>query len=270
MYVLQKVQRISAHSNRCCFRTSVENEYIQEATECFKKPPHDELRELDNVAVVDWLTGLPDGGDKKFARALQDASKLVGENGFNGLALQAMGKLSLKEFLGVEDKDHATKLLCLIEAAKFGVAVDRCLESSFLGRYSMMHGLVDPWVFWTLKTNVQLSTWTAQAASRLISSAASYLTQYSEYPLGLQAFIDMSIDATFVKGNIDTVVDSYTGAGGASWVVLASSVASLLNTAAKVHFDSCFAVETWLSRTPLYDSRQMEAFVRSKLQAVAN
>merc|ERR1719361_654153 len=43
--------------NRVCFRTSVENEYFQEATECFKKP-RDKLWGKDIDGTATWLNKL--------------------------------------------------------------------------------------------------------------------------------------------------------------------------------------------------------------------
>lgn len=248
--------------NRCCFRTSVENEYFQEATECYQKPPVNPLFKLDTEGVAKWVEALP-ADDGAFAEALTKAAAHIRAqalNGIplNGIALLTMGYVKLAQTLAMKI-DHAFRMLCMIDATKYGSTPGECLIARTYQLYKKSHGLVDPFIFFAVKTSTSTG-WSLGAVSKLVKLSASYLGQYAWVGQASVGLIGMTLDVMYTKGNVKTLV------GMPDWLGVAAAAASLIDRGLTIAWQQCSVVETWLRRTDLSDVENLERLLADHIK----
>mmetsp|Transcript_109361 Transcript_109361/g.193719 ORF Transcript_109361/g.193719 Transcript_109361/m.193719 type:complete len:638 (-) Transcript_109361:78-1991(-) len=250
-------------SNRVCFRTSVANEYMQEATECFKKPS-DPLWAHSSAETAKWFQSLPAKGDGMqeagMQEALMQAAEKIKAKELSGKAVMAMGIVKMEEYLGL-NAQQAKRVMCMMDAVKGGASAADCWEDGTFEKYMKYYGLVDPYIFFGVKTNLGSTSWALNAASRLASTASSYLGQYAWLGKSVSKSLGVYLDVNYTVA----YTQDLTG-GTADWLTMAAAATALLKTMASVAEVQCPVVESWLQKTDLGDVGKLQQLVETQIK----
>mmetsp|Transcript_72443 Transcript_72443/g.132629 ORF Transcript_72443/g.132629 Transcript_72443/m.132629 type:complete len:622 (+) Transcript_72443:54-1919(+) len=261
--LVESATNIEHISNRVCFRTSVANEYMQEATECFKKPS-DPLWAHNSAETAAWFQSLPAKGDGMqeagMQEALMQAAEKIKAKELSGKAVMAMGIVKMEEYLGLNAK-QAKRVMCMMDAVKGGASAADCWEDGTFEKYMKYYGLVDPYIFFGVKTNLGSTSWALNAASRLASTASSYLGQYAWLGKSVSKSLGVYLDVNYTVA----YTQDLTG-GTADWLTMAAAATALLKTMASVAEVQCPVVESWLQKTDLGDVGKLQQLVETQIK----
>lgn len=255
LMLVKKVDGTDELTNKCCFRSSVMNEYTQEATTCFVRLPDDNLGGLTVEKTAEWVANIPLSGV-----AAELGSQMVKQRKLNGLAFGSLGKTKIKEYLGVANPNDVTLMLCMIDAAKNGADEGNCKQTSFLDAYKRIQGVVDPYIFFGLKTSLSTG-YGLSALSRIVHRTKSYLRQYQWVADRAVQSIGMYLYYLHTSGAITTLSSQDWAAGQVDWIPVAASASMLVKTALANTWDTCAVVEKWLMETDIGDPDKLDRAV---------
>eukprot|EP00929_Paragymnodinium_shiwhaense_P091019 TRINITY_DN51076_c0_g1_i1.p1 TRINITY_DN51076_c0_g1~~TRINITY_DN51076_c0_g1_i1.p1 ORF type:complete len:527 (+),score=93.69 TRINITY_DN51076_c0_g1_i1:135-1715(+) len=261
--------RIVDASARCCFRAKISNRYKQEETACFVAAPARFLA-LDVDGVGDWLEK---HGFEKFRNNSAEME-------LNGLALQALTEPKLKQYLSAGKvqmtKEEATSLKCHVDAEFVGVDVVQCADPGVLARYSKAQGYVDPFIFFGIKSGrgaFKSRNWIGGATARILSWASKIIPSggsvYKNAAEKIAGLIGTGLDATYLYGSTNTLLDQAFIAESVSPLEIASSASFLIKWASTRPWNDCDVVYGMLMKENLW--AQVEKYVTgpSKIDMLA-
>merc|ERR1712061_627363 len=98
----------------------------------------------------------------------------------------------------------------MIDATQFGGDPAKCLINSVLESYTKLHGTVDPYIWWGLKTNPTGVGWASKALSKLVDASKGYLKQYDWVGnVAKEALLAIST-AGYGYGNVVALAQQFT------------------------------------------------------------
>eukprot|EP00928_Gymnodinium_smaydae_P049420 TRINITY_DN33166_c0_g1_i1.p1 TRINITY_DN33166_c0_g1~~TRINITY_DN33166_c0_g1_i1.p1 ORF type:complete len:532 (+),score=61.66 TRINITY_DN33166_c0_g1_i1:237-1598(+) len=238
--------------SRCCFRKNIFHRYAQDDTACFVTSRL-RLISLDSEGVLDWLD----------IHGFSDLTPANGAFAINGLVLSSLTRPKLREYLVKRDttlmsEAEASILKCTIDAYVTGVESSRCGQPSLKAQYERLVGVVDPYIFFGIKSGngrFTSTNWILGAAKRIVDWSGDHARAdptYKNAAKHVARMLGRYLSIRFMVDHLNTLGDQMLLAGSLDPVAIASSATYILNEALTLPWDDCAAIHKQLMQTNLW------------------
>lgn len=148
---------------------------------------------------------------------------------------------------------------------KNGADEAKCKTSDFLGIYKRVHGVVDPYIFFGLKTSSSKSYGMA-ALDRIIGYTKAYVNQYKWTADRASQTIRVTLDFISTHGAVSFLASQDWAAGQFDWIPVAASASALMNKALASAWDTCVVIENWLMKTDVGDPEKLDGAIDAAMR----